>query len=63
MARSTSNATLVAKLKPVASKVEALPISSKLQTESCCRGTDLWSALGSELAVTLISHCSLYSMT
>jgi hypothetical protein len=49
---STSNATLVAELKADVPNVEALPVSSKLETESCCTGIDLWSALGPELAVT-----------
>ena len=52
MVISTSNATLVAELKADVPNVEALPVSSKLKTESCCTGIDLWSALGRELAVT-----------
>ena len=63
MARSTRNATLVAGPEPVAPKVEAMLVSSKSKMGSCCTGIDLWTALGSELAVTLISHRSLYSTT
>jgi hypothetical protein len=51
VARSTSNATLVAESKPVAPEVEALPVSSKLGTESCYTGIDLWSALGVDVSV------------
>ena len=52
MVISTSNATPVVELKAVVPKVEALPVSSKLKTESCCTGIDVWSPLGPELAAT-----------